>query len=371
MMKHRNLTFVILLLPILLLFAIPVVRADTIHVVQPGDSLFRIAMTYGVSVDAIVQANNIANPRIIVLGQELIIPGVGDSEAAKPSAPPAPPSQPVANGRSVEGGVMHLIQPRDTLFGIAMAYGVPMADIIAANNIVNPRLISAGLELFIPGATVTETSDNTASAPTAPAAPAVPAPATTNLFKNPSFEEGWHYYLYNELQVPDGWQLAIDEGPNTLEPGSGGNFARPEVRVVGRDQLPEAEWDWFLFDGAKTLKAFKGDAPTTFSFFQDVNLSPGRYRMTLSYFPDTVITYQKGARIFNMDPLAGEVRVIHNEGGTNWKTTTAGQRNVTVYEFTVGGQGGITRLGMQFRNRFANANNGWFLDNWGLERLGN
>lgn len=375
-MKHKNLTFVMILLPILLLFTIRVARADTVHVVQTGDSLFRISLTYGVSVDAIVEANKILNPNLIVVGQELIIPGVdgpGNSQPGETETAPSQPTRPPVSGTPVEGGVMHVIQPGDSLFRISLAYGVPVADIVAANNIVNPSLIIAGQELFIPGATAdgVTTSPTAPPAVTNPEAPAPQPPASANLFKNGSFEGDWHYYLYNELQIPDGWQVAIDEGPNTLQPGDGGNFARPEIRVITRAQLAEDEWDMFIFDGFKTMKAFKGYAPTIFHFFQDVYLQPGRYRMTLNFFPDLVNSYNNnGVREFNTDPLAGEIRVIHNNANTDWTTVTAGQRNVRVYEFSVT-QAGASRLGASFRNRFGIANNGWFLDDWQLERIGN
>jgi LysM repeat protein len=377
--------------------AAAVVRADTVHVVQPGDSLFRISLQYGVSIDAIVEANNIVNPNLIVVGQELIIPGVdGPATGQATPAAPAPTAQATAaapslpsGGTAVEGGVLHLIQPGESLFRISLMYNVPIADIVAANDLANPSLIFAGQELFIPGATVAAGSTTPAPAATAvpratvpgatvpaPTATAVaPAPTTapvpTNLFVNGGFEGGWYFYLYNELQVPEGWQLATDEGPNTLDPGSGGNFNRPEVRVVGKNQLPEAEWDMFIPEGYKAVKVFKGGAPTAFSMFQDIHLQPGRYRMTLNFFPDIVAHYYPGgARDFNLDPLAGEVRIIHNDGGTDWSTVTAGQQNSRVYDFTVSQAGGV-RLGASFRNRFETANNGWFLDNWKLERIGN
>ncbi|NJL94150.1 MAG: LysM peptidoglycan-binding domain-containing protein, partial [Anaerolineae bacterium] len=49
--------------------------ANTTYVVQPGDNLFRISLRYGVSVQAIAQANNIANVNLILVGQVLQIPG--------------------------------------------------------------------------------------------------------------------------------------------------------------------------------------------------------------------------------------------------------------------------------------------------------
>ncbi|MGM0470891.1 MAG: DUF3794 and LysM peptidoglycan-binding domain-containing protein [Bacillota bacterium] len=45
-----------------------------VYVVQPGDSLYKIARRYGTNVDAIVEANNISNPDQIDVGQKLCIP---------------------------------------------------------------------------------------------------------------------------------------------------------------------------------------------------------------------------------------------------------------------------------------------------------
>lgn len=389
-MKQRIRLLLVPFLAAALLAAVGVARADTVHVVQPGDSLFRIALQYGVTIDAIVTANNIVNPNLIIAGQELVIPGVGGPAAGQPAAPATPAATAPATSApalppgatAVEGGVLHVVQPGESLFRISLAYNVPIAEIVTANNLTNAALIISGQELFIPGATAPaaaaapaaatgQAAAPTPAATTATAATATPAPAvaSTNLFQNGTFEGDWYFYLYNELQVPTGWQLATDEGPNTLEPGSGGVFNRPEVRVVGKNQLPEAEWAWFIPEGYKAVKVFKGGAPTAFSMFQDVYLQPGRYRMTLNFFPDIVAHYYPGGRRdFNMDPLAGEARVIHNNGGTDWSTVTAGQLNSRVYDFTVD-QAGAVRLGASFRNRFETANNGWFLDNWKLERI--
>ena len=369
----------LLLLPLLLL-SVGVARADTIHVVQPGDTLYTIAQKYGVSMEEIADANNLANIRAVMLGFPLVIPGV-DGPLGAPTPTPAPSTPRPARTYSVpasavatNGGVIHTVAPGDTLFSISMTYNIYMANIIEANDIANPRVLQLGSKVFIPGATLAGRAGSAAATP-GPAAAATPAAGAatatgSNLFKNGDFEGDWYFYLYNELQVPTGWQLATDEGPNTLNPGSGGLFNRPEVRVVGTNQLPPNEWDWFVRNGTKAVKVFKGGAPTAFSMFQDVYLQPGRYRMTLNFFPDIVADYnQGGERSWNTDPLAGEISIIHNNGGTSWSSVTAGQKNSRVYEFTVG-QAGAHRLGAAFRNRFETANNGWFLDDWRLERIG-
>ena len=199
-----------------------------------------------------------------------------------------------------------------------------------------------------------------------PTATHTPPPvANVNLLPNPSFEEDWYFAGFNELQIPNGWQVATDEGANNLSPGSGGLFARPEIRVVPSSDLPPHEHSLFIFDGQKTLKAFKGYAPTSFSLFTDIHLEPGNYRLVIRYFPDTVDRYEGGEKIFATDPLAAEIRIIHNSGGTAWQGTTAGQRSVLTYDFTVA-QAGVNRVGASFRNRYGIVNNGWFLDDWEL-----
>jgi hypothetical protein len=211
------------------------------------------------------------------------------------------------------------------------------------------------------------------AAPAAEAAPAEPAPVVVaaggNLLPNPSFEEGWHFYLYNELQVPDGWQLATDEGPNNLEGGSGGLFNRPEVRVVPSSDLPPAEHNTFILDGNKTVKAFKGSAPTAFSMFTDITLQPGSYRFTMRFVPDTVIGYDNRTKVYSSDPQDAQARIIAGDGGTGWQGTSAGTANTMTYDFTLEQEQTI-RLGGAFRNRSIMVNNGWFLDGWSLVKTG-
>lgn len=52
--------------------ATPAGRA--VHVVQPGETLSSIARQYGVSYEAIMEANGLEDPNLIEVGQELIIP---------------------------------------------------------------------------------------------------------------------------------------------------------------------------------------------------------------------------------------------------------------------------------------------------------
>jgi len=100
------------------------------HVVQPGENLFRIALKYGTTVEAIAAANGIVNPSMIYAGQELLIPAGG--------APPA------------TGVRYHVVQPGETLSGIALRYGTTPWAIATANGISNIGFIYAGQTLRIP-----------------------------------------------------------------------------------------------------------------------------------------------------------------------------------------------------------------------------
>lgn len=55
-----------------------------IHVVKKGDSVWKIANQYGVSMNQIISANQLENPNALVVGQALVIPTVSRSTAPKP-----------------------------------------------------------------------------------------------------------------------------------------------------------------------------------------------------------------------------------------------------------------------------------------------
>lgn len=282
------------------------------------------------------------------------------------TAPPLPTESPAPTTALV--GTMYTVRSGDTLFSISNRTGVAIADILGANNLTSVSLIYAGQVLLIPN---WDGVDRGAAAP--PASLTIPSgtsgnPVGLNLLPNPSFEDDWYYAGFSELQIPVGWQVMTDEGQNTLTPGSGGLFFRPEIRVVPYYDLPASEHSLLIFDGSKTVKAFKGYAPTSFSMFTDIGLAPGRYRLTIRYFADMVDSYVGSNKIYSAEPLAGEMRVIHNNGGTGWQSTIGGQQGTVNYDFTVS-EAGTVRLGASFRSRYNLANNGWFLDHWELYAL--
>lgn len=64
--------------------------ARTTHIVEAGQELSLIAKIYGVSIEDILAVNDIPNPDVINVGQELVIPAAGVYEPDASQAPPAP-----------------------------------------------------------------------------------------------------------------------------------------------------------------------------------------------------------------------------------------------------------------------------------------
>ncbi len=174
----------------------------TIHVVQRGETLFKIATSYGLSVDDLAQLNNISDPSVIYVGQRLLVPAPGatpvptqsvmhvvqpgeslDSiarlygmtpdelrarnnltdansfyvglllDVSSGTAPtPAPTDTPSAPS-TPESVIMHTVTRGETMFRIATQYGVSVNDIVEANSLTDPQLIFIGQQLIIPGLT--------------------------------------------------------------------------------------------------------------------------------------------------------------------------------------------------------------------------
>jgi lipoprotein NlpD len=64
-----------------------------VHVVQRGETLYRIAKTYGISVRELMEVNGLASSRALEVGTELLIPGVSQPLEVPPLPPGAPPER--------------------------------------------------------------------------------------------------------------------------------------------------------------------------------------------------------------------------------------------------------------------------------------
>lgn len=156
-------------------------------VVAPGETLTMLAQRYGVSIDALIHANNLPNANFVYSGQRLLIPDPlmmfseqpsVNAPVQQPQADALPPAAPQNTNAAVEppsaSGVFYTVRPGDTLAAIALRYGVSVAAIAQANNLTNWNFVWYGQRLRIPGAAVVS-GINPPAAQNAPQ-PAAPAP---------------------------------------------------------------------------------------------------------------------------------------------------------------------------------------------------
>ncbi len=113
-----------------------------IYTVQPGDTLIGIANAYGISVAQLMSWNGLSSSWIYA-GTQLSVSGPVSSGSSHTTAP-------AASGN-------YVIQPGDTLSGIAAANGITVHELMAANNLQSDWLI-AGMPLYVPGGAVAPSS---------------------------------------------------------------------------------------------------------------------------------------------------------------------------------------------------------------------
>lgn len=107
-----------------------------VHVVQPGENLFRIGLKYGLAWDVLAKFNNIPNPNYVVVGQSINIPPAGGGTGGQPPAD--------------DNYTYYVVQPGDNLFRIGLSHGLSWTLLAEANGITNPNHIVTGQVLKIP-----------------------------------------------------------------------------------------------------------------------------------------------------------------------------------------------------------------------------
>ena len=123
----------------------PAPSNDTIYVVKAGDTLSGIASKYGTTYQTLAAYNNISNPNLIYVGQQIKIPGNGTT----------------TTNTTTNNSKTYTVKSGDTLSGIASKYGTTYQTLAAYNNISNPNLIYVGQQIKIPGNGTTTTNTTT------------------------------------------------------------------------------------------------------------------------------------------------------------------------------------------------------------------
>ena len=138
----RRLTLLLLTMIVLVSMGSAVVMAQQIHVVQRGETLFRIALQYGRTVAEVAQANGLAEPYTIHAGNQLTIPAPGGVTQA-PAAPAPAETQPT-------GTTTYAVQRGESLAIIAARFNTTYLVLAQMNGIENPDILHVGQVLQVP-----------------------------------------------------------------------------------------------------------------------------------------------------------------------------------------------------------------------------
>lgn len=104
------------------------------YIVKPGDTIYNLAVKYNTTVEAILKVNPGLDPDNLRVGQKICIPR---------SVTPPPECD----------GLYYVVRPGDTLYSIAMMYNISVAELIKANPGIDPNNLRVGQLICIPKGT--------------------------------------------------------------------------------------------------------------------------------------------------------------------------------------------------------------------------
>ena len=165
---------------------------ETYHTIAAGETLYRLSVNYGISVQAICAANPGLDARNFRTGQVIRIPAKTDDNTLATSAPTSQPQQPQELRPNCRD--MHKVKRKETVYSISREYGITEAELIAANpELKGGDKLKRGSFLCIPYPEET-------SAPSTPAPQA--APSNDELFRENSGEARQYKTLKAAVILP-------------------------------------------------------------------------------------------------------------------------------------------------------------------------
>lgn len=136
-------------------------QSEQRYTIRSGDTLWDIALQNKVPLADLLAANGLAPNSLLSVGQVLLIPGSTGNKAATTASPSI----------ASVAAVRYSVQRGNTLWDIAVAYGVTVEAVMKANRLNKDSILAVGQEVFIPGPKRTPAAGELA--------PALPAPPET------------------------------------------------------------------------------------------------------------------------------------------------------------------------------------------------
>ena len=157
-----------LLTTVVLLVVPATASANFAHTVMPGESLSSVAAADGLSVTQLAAANGLGANSQLTTGSTLQIPPQSAAAQVTQTASPETAAAPSSSG---SGG--YVVQPGDTLSGIAAADGISVSALAAENGLDPSGILQAGARLSVPGAPTASSAPAASSSGAQPTAETV------------------------------------------------------------------------------------------------------------------------------------------------------------------------------------------------------
>ncbi len=104
------------------------------YTAQKGDTYWLIAQKYGVSLSDLLEANNKTESSVLNIGDTVIIPSGSSSESTE----------------AYISYTTYTVQSGDTLWNIAIEYGIPFDELLSVNGLTENSTVNVGRVLTIP-----------------------------------------------------------------------------------------------------------------------------------------------------------------------------------------------------------------------------
>ena len=127
----------------------------TFHTIQSGETLYKLSVKYGVSVERICQANPGLSAKNFRVDQVIAIPPVAKSEQVSAEVVdqlPASSAKVEKKDESLKPNCrdMHRVERKETVYSICKQYGITEEELLAANPEIKNKKLKKGKFLCIP-----------------------------------------------------------------------------------------------------------------------------------------------------------------------------------------------------------------------------
>src|SRR5438132_1395472 len=197
------------------------------HTVAADEVLWQIAEQYGLRAETILWSNDIADPDLLLVGQDLLIPATD--------------------------GVLYTVRPGDSLGEVVTRYGVDLQAVVSSNQLGDADQIVAGADIFLPGGRPLAASEQVSAATSADIGAEQDAAATGAAIALPDnidalLGSGWlsSQQATNLYKAADRTSSVLHQLPGgaRLERQDGFRLGRIQVRDPGDGRTRQAMTGW-------------------------------------------------------------------------------------------------------------------------------